>query len=241
MLENAVKIVRNTLDNILDVVYPPLCLYCTDFFESDGRLVCEQCWKRAADIDLPFCMNCREVINRGDRCRNCTDKNHPPVFALGNFADPLKEIIHRFKYNGYQKLGIDLAERLTGKYMNILSGLDFDCIVSVPLHSYREKLRGYNQAAILSETISRLLDKPFEHHRLLKIRKTRDQTKLTPRQREVNVKGAFKVVDDSLEGKKVMVVDDVITTGATAREADRALKEAGARMTALMVVAVAGV
>ncbi len=239
MFSGIKEIAKSTFKEALDIIYPPVCLDCDQFHKSTS-LICDRCLKRMADIEFPFCLNCREVMINSLICGHCGKDNSLPVFAFGNFAESLKKIIHRMKYSGYFKLGDEFARQLVKKYEKNFHKLDFDCLVPVPLHSYREKSRGFNQAAILAGEIGRIIDKPVILNSLVKIRRTRDQTKLNPQQREANIKGAFKIADDRLMNNKVVIVDDVITTGATAREAKRALNEANAELTALTVVAVAG-
>ena len=110
----------------------------------------------------------------------------------------------------------------------------------IPLHSYRKKARGFNQAQILSDIICKRLKVPVEAASLLKIRRTKDQVKLDVRQREENIRGAFRVFGDRLTGKRVAIVDDVVTTGATIREAAKVLVNSGAKPAAVIAVAVAG-
>lgn len=106
----------------------------------------------------------------------------------------------------------------------------FDCIIPVPLHLSRKRERGYNQSKILAEEISKTVSVPVTKKVLIRKKKTKDQTHLSPEERERNVRGAFVVRANSvLQGKKVILVDDVMTTGATLKECARVIKEAGAR------------
>jgi competence protein ComFC len=240
MTEGITKSFRQLFDGVLDIAYPPICLCCETFIERKNELICDRCWERAKQFDYPFCANCREVLEKNVTCPHCSDEHAIPVFALGHFTEPLKEIIHRMKYYGYRRLADDLAYRLLDLYTDKMKTLKLDTIVPIPLHSYREKNRGFNQAALLSDIIGRGLAVGVDHKSLLKIRRTKDQTRLNPQQREENIKGAFKVFGEELKNKRVMIVDDVITTGATIREAHKMLEEADAQVVAYCVTAVAG-
>lgn len=228
------------LRGVLDFIYPPVCLCCNQFFDKPAGLVCPGCWNRIADLGFAFCSSCRGVLETELTCPDCATEDSRPVFALGHFVDPLKEIIHRFKYQGYKKLGVELADRLVDSHVDELEKIRADFIVPVPLHSYREKSRGFNQAAVLSDIIGERLKVPVESNCLLKIRRTKDQAKLDPVERERNIKGAFKLFGDTLVGKSVLIVDDVVTTGATIREAGKVLSDSGAKPVAVCTVAVAG-
>ncbi len=240
MYEGIRESARKIFRGVLDVAYPPVCLCCDTFIKQTDNLVCDRCWIRTMQFDFPFCANCREVLEINLDCPECSGEFSLPVFALGHFAEPLKEIIHKFKYYGYKKLADDLAGRLLNLYAEDMKRLKLDAIVPIPLHSYREKYRGFNQAAILSDIISRDLDIKVVHGSLVKIKRTKDQTRLSPQQREENVKGAFGVIGDVLKDNRVMIVDDVITTGTTVREAQKVLDEAGVKTVAYCVTAVAG-
>ena len=116
---------------------------------------------------------------------------------------------------------------------------DYDYLMPVPLHNVRERERGYNQSKILAEEISELTFLPLLDKVLIRKKNTRDQTNLNAEERERNVRGAFVVRDNiELKGKKVILVDDVMTTGATLKECSRVLKEAGVREVAGVTVVV---
>jgi ComF family protein len=225
---------------VLDFVYPPVCLCCGRFTDDSEQVVCSDCWDRIAEIDFPFCSGCFAALEDGAPCQVCLETGATPVYALGHYVDPLKEIIHDFKYYGFQRLGQALADRLLEKYGGLLDRLGLDFLVPIPLHSYRQKSRGFNQALVLSDIIGNRLNVPVETESLLKIRRTKDQAKLIPRQRADNISGAFELFGEKLIGRTVAVVDDVVTTGATIREATRVLSDAGARPVAVIAVAAAG-
>jgi len=225
---------------VLDFIFPPLCLLCEAVEVVSEHLVCESCWRKVNPVEFPFCSRCRTPLTDKTTCSECVDEHAIPVFALGTYTDPLKEIVHRYKYHGYKKLAAELSREFLNRHRETLIKRKIDCLVSVPLHSHREKIRGFNQAAILADIIGNGLKLPVDKGSLEKIRKTRDQARLDPRRREANIKNAFRVYGNSLKGKKVIIVDDVTTTGSTIQEACRALAEAGAKPCAACVIAVAG-
>jgi len=240
MARNKTLIEKLGLNDLLDFVYPPVCLCCDKSVEESNRLICADCWEKIVEFDFPFCLNCREIVQSGERCSFCKPEEFLPVFALGHYVDPLKEIIHQFKYYGFRKLGSELAERLVNKHFESLGRLKIDCIIPIPLHSFREKSRGFNQAVLLSDIIGKRLGIPLVEGTLVKTRRTRDQAKLDPPGREKNIKGVFRVLSGDLKDKRALIVDDVVTTGATVREAFNVLTDSGTRVTAIATVAVAG-
>nr|MBN2278924.1 ComF family protein [candidate division Zixibacteria bacterium] len=234
-------ILRKTgLYDLLDFVFPPICLGCDEFNDNSDELVCDRCWKRIEPIEYPFCLNCHEILPRGGSCGGCPAGETLPVFALGHFVDPLKKIIHHFKYHGYRKLGIELAGRLVDRQGALMAGRKIEAVIPIPLHSYRHKSRGFNQAAIMSDIIGERLNVPVDSDSLVKIRRTRDQARLRPAERDRNIRGAFSVISEELKGMRVILVDDVITTGTTVHEASRVLKEAGIKVAAVAAAALAG-
>jgi len=227
------------LNGLIDFLYPPVCLCCGHFLENSRELICAACFDGIDELDFPFCSNCRQFIENKAGCGDC-DETAIPVFCLGHFTDELQKAIHSFKYHGFRKLSGELAGRLMNKFASNISKVGADCIIPIPLHIMREKSRGFNQAALLADIIGERIGIPVVTDVLFKVRRTRDQAKLDPEQRRKNIEGAFEVHDHSLKDKKVIIVDDVVTTGATVNEAAATLRRAGARPVAVCAVAAAG-
>lgn len=222
---------------LLDFVYPPFCLVCDGEISISDQIVCGDCWNKASGNEFIFCINCRNILIENLECPDCRDNSHFPVLCLGHYIPPLKDIIHHFKYHGYSKLGRNLADNLPSGYVELLKKARIDHIIPIPLDSYREKGRGFNQAAVLSDIISEKVNLPVLDDVLRKIRRTKDQTRLDIMQREENMKGAFRANSELIAGKRILLVDDVITTGATLREAAGAVCAAGGDVAAALAVA----
>ena len=227
------------LNGLVDFLYPPVCLSCNSFLENSSDLICEKCLDNISELDLPFCSLCQQFIQSGNRCPDC-DISGLPVFCLGQFTDVLQAMVHQLKYYGFSRLGGLLAGRLVKKHKLSIEKLKADYIVAIPLYSTREKSRGFNQAAILADIIGSHTGIPAKENILMRIKKTKDQTRLNPEQRKKNVRGAFEVTGGDLIGKKIIIVDDVVTTGATVNEAAETLRRAGAKPVAVCAVAAAG-
>ena len=161
------------------------------------------------------------------------------VRSLGRFDDYYKELIHRFKYGKKIPLGRKLARRLGETINSNFHFLESDFLIPVPLHKSRYRERGFNQSEVVAEEISKITGVLVLKGVLKRKKNTKDQTNLSPQQREENVRGAFVVTEtERINGKKIILVDDVITTGATLSECARMLRQAGAERILGMTVAV---
>lgn len=189
--------------------------------------MCQGCVIKSARFDRPLCFSCRQMLDEFRRCPHCEIDTPLPLFALGEYDPPLKDVIHRFKYDGFEKLGMFLADRLVNLYGGLLREMEIDLFMPVPLGSVRKKMRGFNQAEILSDIISRHLGLKTEARGIEKARKTEDQTRLNPARRLMNIKGAFRAGAVDLKDRRIAIVDDVVTTGATINEIRKVIEEGG--------------
>ncbi len=225
---------------IFDFIFPPVCLTCNRYIVSNNVLVCQRCLDITATFDFPFCSECHEILENPEKCPHCNSEASLPVFALGNYIDPLKELIHRFKFSGYHSLGEQLGQKLTEKHGAVLQSLEPEYLIPIPLTSYRQKKRGFNQAALLADIIGKEIEAEVADDFLVKTKRTADQARLNSDKRRVNIKGAYEMAGQLPEGSRVAVVDDVITTGSTMNEAIGVLKLSGLKPVALVTLAVAG-
>ncbi len=159
------------------------------------------------------------------------------MFVLGEYERPLMDIIHRFKYDGFERLRAFFGDKLCDLYEKSLDDLKIDLLVPVPLGSIRKKLRGFNQAEVLSDTISRRLGIGSAVDGVKKARKTKDQTRLDPAQRLLNMQGAFMAGTGVLNGKRIALIDDVVTTGATINELSRVIESVGGQVVCAIAAA----
>ncbi|MFH1681129.1 MAG: ComF family protein [Candidatus Eisenbacteria bacterium] len=217
---------------VLDFLYPPLCLCRGERLERGERLVCECCWDLA-----------RREDRRSASPESPGGEGTPP--ATGVYArsanvwnETLGEILHRFKYGGFPSLGERLARSLAGTIASDPVLGDAELLVPVPLTRVRRAERGFNQSAVLAQHLSRLIGLPVVERAVSRAGRSRSQTKLSPLERRKNVRGVFRVRDPgAVRGRHVLIVDDVLTTGATAEELAGALRTAGARAVSAVAVA----
>lgn len=207
----------------------PVCKACLAAVEPlPAEAVCSRCGvprENEAPVDgAGLCGSCRLELPEFDWAR-----------GYGAYEGTLRHLIHLLKYAGMRPLARPLAARLAA--LRAEAG-PVDLIVAVPLHAGRQRTRGFNQAELLARELSRVWGVSYEDGALRRIRATETQTGLTNRQRRENVAGAFEARrPGSVAGWNVLLVDDVITTGATAASSARALKRAGAARVAVVALA----
>lgn len=219
---------------LLSVCFPSHCLLCDSFvedFRSYG--VCPACWKRVSLLPLEVCQCCGLPSSgaAGSLCGKCL--SDPPAFekarAAALYQEELRDLIHRFKFNGFMHLSKPLGKIMQQVFPIHFDAATIDIIVPVPLHAKREKQRGFNQAELLARSLANHLKKPLASRVLRRSMNTPPQSGLTDAQRLENVKGVFEVRKPAvIEGKQVLLVDDVLTTGATLSSCARVLKSSGA-------------
>jgi len=216
----------------LDLLFPPRCQCCREFSEA---LLCPQCLQGFAFIEAPFCEMCGAPFDplsvAGRLCGECyagrclLDR----IRSLLHYRDTVRTAIHEFKYRGRQRLYRPLGEMMAQRFAEWFGDLQVQVVTPVPLHRRRERDRGFNQAELLAAVICERHSLPLGHDLLIRSKFTKPQIELTRAQRAVNVRGAFTVArPEEVRGRRLLLVDDVFTTGATLSACARALKRAGA-------------
>lgn len=232
-------------DFIFDLLFPRQCIGCGD----EGEWICSGCLKDIDIIKQPFCPECRRPTVCGEFCEHCkTGFALDGIFICANFDEGvLKEAIHKFKYEFISDIGGVLGKIMVGKIKNLESRimnqeLRFDFIIPVPLHKKRKAWRGFNQAEVLGKVVSERLNIKMEKDSLVRRKYTKPQMELDREGRLKNLKEVFEIVGATgsvaqesgrangspLQGKNVLLVDDITTTGATLEECAKVLKEKGA-------------
>lgn len=232
-----------TLRRLADILLPPVCIACRGRIESHG-LLCGACFAKIDFIAPPLCdrLGLPLPFEAGGSLLSAAAIASPPVYdrarAAAQYSDTMRELIQSFKYRDRHE-GLPLFARWLKKAGAELLA-DADLIIPVPLYPTRLWRRRFNQSAMLALALGRLARVPVECFVLKRARRTASQVGLTADQRRRNVAGAFKVEKDKaplIKGKKLVVVDDVITTGATAEACARVLKRAGADRVDILALA----
>jgi ComF family protein len=218
-----------------DLLLPIVCVVCGRLVPRDEHgIVCAVCWSRVEELPYPRCDRCGHPQGRFD----CTWCELLPAFvrAARSFCwmpgGTGAEIVHALKYGGWLRAGEEIALRMARLQWPIDVTEERTAVVPVPLGSSRERERGFNQSAVIAHRLADLWRIPCRVDLLTRSRATRSQTELTPGERLSNVAGAFRPRESGLNelaGAHFILVDDVITTGATLGACASALFEAGAR------------
>jgi len=233
------------LNALLDIVFPPLCHGCRAFIPDAGELhLCSDCLGGSPPIVTPLCTVCGlpyPTEGGSDHlCGGCL--NDPPPFAAARaavlFEGPVRDLVHRFKYGNkvqhVRPLGLLTARRI-GVFAEAFGG---DLIIPVPLHVKRLRQRGFNQAVLLGDLLAIKWRIPMVRDNLCRTRWTEPQITLSAAERRDNVRGAFALRDaGGVRDRRIILVDDVYTTGSTVAECAGTLKRGGAA--AVLVVTVA--
>lgn len=227
------------------LVYPEVCQLCKSERASIGAgLVCGKCWTQVRFIRPPFCERCglpfEGNLTTQFQCSNCHEMKF--YFRSARSAVVAKsvvlEAIHRFKYSRALWFEHFLADLLVREAAPALSGGDWDFIVPVPLHPLKLREREFNQAELIAARLSRSTNIPLNSRLLRRTQPTATQTLLNRRQREANMKNAFSVIErKKAREKRIILVDDVFTTGATTNSCAQALQRAGATEVCVWTVA----
>lgn len=234
------------LEGMRGLLFPRSCVGCGASDPTPLPHLCRDCLVELHPICDPYCRRCGRpawgLIDGDYECSLCREIR--PAFDSARsvmlFEGIVAEMIRMLKYRRALWLAADLASFLQHGWETFFPGRGFDMITYVPLHAWRRRRRGYNQAALLARDLGKRDRSILVRSCLIRTIPTASQTRLTASQRLTNVRGAFTVKTGSrkwLEGKRILLVDDVMTTGATASECARALKAAGAQKVHVLTVA----
>ncbi|MBI2868019.1 MAG: ComF family protein [Chloroflexi bacterium] len=214
---------RSAWQGALDLLFPQRCVGC----RVEGFFLCPACLATARRLEPPYCAVCCEPTAGAERCGHCARAPLAVDAVRSVFAydGVVKEGVRQFKYHNLKALAPLFGQELARLAEKHFPGVDV--VLPVPMHPGRVRERGYNQAALLGGGVSRLLRAPMEERALRRVRATSPQaTSSTREERQRNVQSAFAVVG-ALPGARVLLVDDVCTTGSTLSECALVLKEAG--------------
>jgi ComF family protein len=237
--------------SIKNLLFPQFCQVCgVRLLTEENGYFCPTCWEMSPRIERPLCPRCGRphegAVGLGTRsnflCAGC--REHPPehvrrVYAAALYTGAVREAIRLFKFLERCRLRGPLAELLAEVVAEEMDPEDYDLLVPVPLYWVRERGRGYNQSRLLAEALLPLFPNATLADALERVRSTHTQSRLPAKSRKENVRGAFRAAGDKARQKRVLLVDDVVTTGSTINECAGTLRCAGATAVDVLAVAMA--
>ncbi|HUY89879.1 MAG TPA: ComF family protein [Pirellulales bacterium] len=228
----------------IDLVFPLRCASCDADMSGAAEpvAICQVCRQRLLADAAPRCPRCGErlALPELEVCSNCSD--HPTAFervwTLGDYAQELRSLVLRMKHSHEAPLTAAIGDLLFGRIGASLAAWRADAILPVPMHWLRRALRGSNSAELLGESLARRLAVPNAAGCLVRRRHTQPQSGLSPGARLANVRGAFRLRKGAdFRETRVLLIDDILTTGATCGEIARVLRRSGAAAVSVAVVA----
>lgn len=226
---------RRLAASVVGLIYPPTCVAC-GAATGQPHALCAVCWSGFRLIERPYCerLGTPFALDLGvGSLISPAAIAEPPVFgrarAVALYDGTARDLVHRLKFNDRLDLGRTMARMMVAAGRELLE--EADLVVPVPLHGLRLWRRRFNQSAVLAHEIGRRSGKPYDLRALARVKATRSQVGLTRHQRAENLQGAFRVTDTGrlrVAGRRLLLIDDVTTTGATGNAAARVLLRAGA-------------
>lgn len=237
-------LLRRGVRNVGDVVFPAVCAYCdVDIAVGvDPERLCPVCLSKLFEPPSHRCPKCAAQVAetfQGPDCPWCRehDLRFDQAYTLGRYSDDLREAVLRLKHAGEESLATGLARLLVERHASAWESAEIDVVVPIPMHWWRRAWQGHNGPDLTAALIARRL-KVYDYPRLLcRKRRTRPQAGLSRPERRENVRGCFSLRRGyRVDGARVLLVDDILTTGATCSEAARTLKRAGAASVSVAVL-----
>ena len=223
---------RKMLFQMLEILYPRRCAVC-DEIEVTGKGICPLCKDKVHVAGEPACKKCGKpfVDERKEFCTDCGKKHH--VYTQGKavfvYEGGIRNSMYRFKYGNKREYAEFYADAAIEKYGTWLKRTEAEVLIPVPMFPRKKRLRGYNQAEVFAQALGRKTGIPVERHLIKRVRNTTPQKELNDLQRRSNLKNAFQLTSDIVKYKKVVLVDDIYTTGSTMDEISKTLKESGVK------------
>ena len=234
--------IRSIAGVLADSVFPRRCPVCEEIVRTPGSLICEDCLRSIPFVREPVCMKCGRTVSdpSAELCRDCAGraKSFDYGVALTDYDDLMQRVITDIKYRNRREYVRPFGRLFFLRLGETLRAMRPDCLVPVPVHPSRRRARGFNQAELLAGEISACSGIPVRADLLLRTGRTEAQKELSPDERIRNLEGAFSAEPLPAGIRRVILVDDIYTTGSTAEACTRVLKGAGAEKVFTAVLAI---
>lgn len=218
-------------EELLSLVYPRRCPVCHGIVVPKGEMICIPCRKRLRPISEPRCKKCSKPLGKEEQeyCYDCAKGKHcyEEGIALYPYDKVMQKSIAYFKFQNRREYARAYAEEIEKCLGERLLRWGADCFVPIPVHRKKQISRGFNQAELLAREVSRLLGVPVDADLLVRVRKTLPQKELNDEERRKNLINAFQIGKKGVKYKRIILVDDIYTTGSTVDACARVLKASG--------------
>lgn len=227
--------ILKVMEIVIEMLFPQRCPCCDELLDEEEKKwgFCKRCRKKRHLVSGNFCLKCGKqlVKEQQEYCGDCKKTEHSFREGRGVYVydNTMRPAMYRFKYGNRRCYGRIFAADAKKRWGIWLSRVQPDVICPVPMYERKKRKRGYNQARVWAAALGKELDLPVDEAALRRVRGTRPQKELNPAARAANLRDAFWVDPVRVRGKRILLADDIYTTGATADEASEKLMKAGAR------------
>lgn len=213
-----------------DYLFPRRCVVCDDITDKPGEAICRGCVKKIVYIKEPCCIKCGKELKEQERefCDDCRKREHKfiagsALYDYGSMSDSVYRFKNKDRREYAEFYGRELAVR-RGRWLEMIKP---DALIPVPIHSSRKRARGYNQAELIAEVLSEYTGIPVNASLIARCKRTKPLKNLTGKERQNNLKKAFKIIQNDVKLDTIVIIDDVYTTGSTLDAMTRVLQSAG--------------
>lgn len=223
---------RWLLQEMREILYPPRCPVC-DRILKPGEQICKACEKRIRTVSEPVCKRCGKPLQseQAEYCTDCKKKQH--AYRQGKavfvYQGSIRESMYRFKYHNRREYAVFYAKEAARLYSDWIRRNEIEVIVPVPMYLWKKRRRGYNQAEVFARALGREWGIPVEDKLVRRVRNTTPQKELNDKERVRNLKNAFQLASNIVEYSKILLVDDIYTTGSTMDAVAEQLLSGGAK------------
>ncbi len=220
-------------DGIINTIYPRRCPVCANALPLTQikELICKECKPKLTYISGSRCFKCGKPLEgeNEEYCYDCTKKQHiyERGMAVWAYDEYIKKSMYLFKYHNQREYADFYGKEIARLYGRQIKMWDCQALIPVPLYKDKYKIRGYNQAFLIADRIGKELNIKVDDEILLRVKSTKAQKELDDKERYNNLKNAFQIGKNDVQYKRVIVIDDIYTTGATIDSCAKVLKEAG--------------
>ncbi len=215
----------------LQLLFPRRCPVCDDIVRDFGEKICMECMSRLTYLTMPWCMKCgKKLYAEEEFCTDCRRKKHN--FVRGRALYEYQSValsIYRFKYAKRQEYADFFGEEIARYLGEFIQTINPDGFIPIPLHKSRMRNRGYNQAQLIAKVVGANMGIPVYDKLLLRVKNTMPLKQQNPEERQNNLKKAFNIPQNDVKLNKVVIIDDIYTTGSTIDEAAVTLKQHGVK------------